>query len=129
MYLNEFDMLKKNWPIDTKTKSAESYMCLRCSRDKSTPKKFDDANDIIPGLVPIELQGLTQTGEMLIARVLPIVKSYIKPSRPRGYSGHCVDLLQNLNEFASFFQGYPKDLSIIVVKIKGKDNTFKDVNM
>ena len=84
---------------------------------------------MIPAPVPIELQGLTQTEEMLIARALPIMRSYIKPGGQRGYSGHCTNLPQDVNELASVLPRCPKDLSIIVVRVKGRDNTFKDVNV
>ena len=47
---------------------------------------------MIPSSVPNELQNLTQTEEMLIARALPIMRVYIKPGGQRGYSGHCINL-------------------------------------
>ena len=50
---------------------------------------------MIPSKVPHELQNLTQTEEMLIARALPIMRAYIKPGGQRGYSGHCINLPQN----------------------------------
>ena len=65
---------KEAWPINTKPKLPSSYVCLRCSRDKNKPKKFSDANSMIPWPVPLELQHLTQTEEMLIARALPIMR-------------------------------------------------------
>ena len=46
---------KEAWPINAKPKSAAGYMCSRCSRDKCVPKKFSDANAMIPAPVPIEL--------------------------------------------------------------------------
>ena len=84
---------------------------------------------MIPAPVPIELQGLTQTEEMLIARALPIMRIYIKPGGQRGYSGHCINLPQDLDELASVLPRCPKDLSIIVVRVNSRDNTFKDVNV
>ena len=62
-------------------------------------------NTMIPAPVPIELQGLTQTEEMLIAQALPIMRIYIKPGGQRGYSGHCLKLPQDLNELASVLPG------------------------
>ena len=41
--------------------------CQRCKKDNQCPKLFSD-NNMDPGSVPAELQGLTQTDEMLIAR-------------------------------------------------------------
>lgn len=48
-------------------KKINKYVCSRCSRDKSVPKKFSAQNSMIPSPVPKELQGLTQFEEMLIA--------------------------------------------------------------
>ena len=36
---------------------------------------------------------------------------------------------QNVSELATSLPRYPKDLAAIIVKVKGKDNTFKDVNV
>jgi hypothetical protein len=84
---------------------------------------------MIPSPVPGELNDLTQIEEMLIARALPIMRVYIKPGGQRGYSGHCINLAQNVTELAVSLPRYPKDLAIIIVKVKGKDNTFKDVRV
>ena len=59
---------KEAWPITSKPRSPGSYVCSRCSRDKNTPKKFSNGNSMIPGPIPIELQDLSQTEEMLIAQ-------------------------------------------------------------
>ena len=84
---------------------------------------------MIPSLVPSQLAGLTQVEEMLIARALPIMRVYIKPGGQRGYSGHCINLPQNVSELVHSLPRYPKNLSVIVVKMKGKDNSFKDVTV
>ena len=78
---------------------------------------------MIPSPVPNELKDLTQVKEMLIARTLPIMRVYMKPAGQRGYSGHCV------TELATSLPRYPKDLAVIVVKVKGRENTFKDVRV
>ena len=64
---------------------------------------------------------------MLIARALPIMRVYIKPGGQRSYSGHCINLPQNVIELAMPLPRYPKDLAVIIVKAKGRENTFKDV--
>ena len=119
------------WPtkcsFNSNTKS--TYECLRCMRDKKHPPKFSKENNMIPSKVPFELQELTQLEEMLIARALPIMTVYIKPGGQRGYSGHCVNLPQNVQELALSLPRFPKDLSVIVVKMKGKDNNFKDISV
>ena len=57
------------------------------------------------------------------------MRVYIKPGGHRGYSGHCINLPQNITEIASALSRYPKDISVIVVKVIRKNNTFKDVNV
>ena len=115
------------WPLKSKPKTP--YVCLRCSRDKKSPKKFSCQNSMIPSCVPNELQNLTQIEEMLIARALPIMRVYIKPGGQRGYSGHCINLPQNVKELAMSLPRYPKDLAVIIVKAKGRENTFRDVTV
>ena len=140
-YMNEFDILKNGgieeqcWAKSNINKfhkfywSPNSYVCSRCSRDKKSPKKFSLENSMIPSSIPNELQNLTQVEEMLIARALPIMRVYIKPGGQRGYSGHCINLPQNVKELATSLPRYPKELSVIIVKVKGRDNTFKDVTV
>ena len=120
---------REAWPIKFRPKIANQYQCSRCTNDKQQPKKFSKENDMIPSLVPSQLAGLTQVEEMLIARALPIMRVYIKPGGQRDYSGHCINLPQNVGELAHSLPRYPKDLSVMVVKMKGKDNSFKDVTV
>ena len=96
------------WPL--KSKPRPPYVCSRCSRDKKSPKKFCCENSMIPSSVPNELQNLTQIEEMLIARALPIMRVYIKPGGQRGYSGHCINLPQNVTELATSLPRYPQRL-------------------
>ena len=117
------------WPLKVKPKSPASYVCNRCVRDKETPKKFSADNFMIPSPVPRELKGLTQVEEMLIARALPIMRVYVKPGGQRGYSGHCINLPQKITELAQSLPNYPRELPLIVVTMKGKDNTLKDVTV
>ncbi|CAG8489294.1 8320_t:CDS:2 [Gigaspora margarita] len=46
--------------------------CCQCYSDKSSPKRFSGENNMDPGEVPEELQGLTEVEEMLIAQVFPV---------------------------------------------------------
>ncbi|CAH3173109.1 unnamed protein product, partial [Porites lobata] len=117
------------WPLKSSPRKVDHYQCQRCIRDKQQPKKFSKENDMVPSLVPLQLQGLTQVEEMLIARALPVMRVYIKPGGQRGYSGHCINLPQDIAELAHSLPRYPKDLSVIVVKMKGKENSFKDVTV
>ena len=126
--VSQCTVCQEAWPL--KTKPRTPYVCSQCCRDKKSPKKFSSENSMIPSKVPHELQNLTQTEEMLIARALPIMRVYyIKPGGQRGYSGHCINLPQNVTELATSLPRYPKDLAVIIVKVKGRDNTFKDVTV
>ena len=107
---------------------AHTYVCSLCSRDKKSPKKFSVENSLIPSSVPLELKDLTQVEEILIARTLPIMRVYNKPGG-RGHSGHCINLLQNVTELAISLPRYPKNLAVIIVKVKGRDNTLKDATV
>ena len=82
---------------------------------------------MIPSAQPAELAELTQVEEMLISHALPILRVYVKPGGQRAYSGHCINLPQDVKELADYLPRYPKDISAIVVKVKGKNDTFKDV--
>ena len=64
--------------------------------------------------------------EMLFARALPIMRVYVKPGGQRDYSGHCINLPQHVEELGYSLPRYAKDLSVIVVRRKGKENSFKD---
>ena len=65
---------------------------------------------------------------MVIARALPIMQVYIKPDGQRGYLGHCINLPQNVTELARYLPRYHKNLAVIIVKVKGRDDMFKYVN-
>ena len=70
---------------------------------------------MIPSTVPLELQGLTQVEEMLIARAIPIMRVYVKPGGQRGYSGHCINLPQKISELSESLPRYAKEIPLILV--------------
>ena len=108
--ISQCTVCQEAWPL--KSKPRPPYVCSRCCRDKKSPKNV-----------------LSQIEEMLIARALPIMRVYIKPGGQRGYSGHCINLPQNVTELATYLPRYPKDLAVSIVKVKGRDNTFRDVTV
>lgn len=89
-------MHKEAWPLKVTKRSPTNHVCLRCTRDKKYPKTFSSENLLTASNVLPQLQGLTQTEEMLIAPALPIMRVYIKPGGQRGYSGHCINLPQDI---------------------------------
>ena len=72
-----------------------------------------------PGLVPQQLQGLTQVDEMLIARVCPIMSVYWKHGGQRGYRGHVLNLPQDIQSFLNRLPSCVSDLPILVVRRHG----------
>jgi hypothetical protein len=85
-FINQCTICKEAWPLNSKPRSPDCYICSRCCRDTKSPRKFSLENSMIPSPVPTELQNLTQVEEMLIAHALPIMRVYIKPGGQRGYS-------------------------------------------
>ena len=80
--------------------TSSASVCSRCSRDKQEPKLYSAANNMDPGSVPLALQGLTQVEEMLISPVMPIMSVYQLPLGQYGYSGHVINLPQDVASFA-----------------------------
>ena len=63
---------KDAWPTKQRLTLAR-FECLRRKRDKGNPKLYSQKSDMDPGALPLELQGLTDIEEMLIARACPIM--------------------------------------------------------
>ena len=128
--------------------------CVRCYRDSHIPKLYSSANNMHPGLVPPELQvsvllfytcilrscymyvssrmvitspqGLTQAEEMLISAVMPIMTLYRLPQGQYGYSGHVINLPQDVISFARSLPRLPSELDVIIVRREGADQSHRD---
>ena len=134
----------ENFPnVSVISRTAE---CRRCHMDKHIPKLCSSANNMDPGKVSPQLQvcqystfintlvvsflflfmqGLTQIEEMLISAVMPIMSIYRLPHGQYGYSGHVVNLPQDVLSFATSLPRLPSEIDVLVVK-KEKDQTHKD---
>ncbi|PKC56912.1 hypothetical protein RhiirA1_499427 [Rhizophagus irregularis] len=73
--------------------------CRHCHNDKKTPKKFSADNNMDPGEVPDELQGLTDIEEMLIAQVFTVMSVYRLRGGQNGYKGNVINFPQDVREF------------------------------
>ena len=102
------------------------YVCVRCTRDKHTPKLYSAENDMLPGARPLCLEGLSQVEEMLIARACPVMCVYRKPGGQRGYRGHVLNLPQDVQGFVDTLPRCVADLPILLVRRHGVDNTHAD---
>ena len=125
--INHCSICSEAWPDKNVEMGSKSYICRRCREDKGEPKLFSSKNGMIPSSVPTELYGLTQTEEMLIAKALPIMNIYLKPGGQRGYFGHCINLPQAVSDVAKSLPRSPKDLALIIVKVKGQNGKMKNL--
>ncbi|XP_066921730.1 uncharacterized protein [Clytia hemisphaerica] len=130
MTIFQCNTCKEGWPLCKTPNDKSNYECVRCKRDKTRPKKFSIENDMIPSKVPLELQGLTQVEEMLIARAFPIIQVYTKPNGgQKAYKGHVLTLPHDVQHIANVLPRYPSDIPVIVFKIDGKDNRSRDLRV
>ena len=74
----------------------------------------------------IPLQGLTQVEEMLISGVLPIMSLYRLPHGQYGYSGHVINLPQDVGSFANTLPRLPSELDVIAVRKEGANESHHD---
>ena len=99
--------------------------CSRCSRDQHEVKLFSAANNTHPGPIPAELLDLTQVEEMLISPILPMTV-YRLPHGQLGYSGHVINLPQNVSSFVSSLPRTLPNMEILVVRKPTCDGNHKD---
>ena len=72
------------------------------------------------------LQNLTQVEEMLVSTVLPIMSLYRLPHGQYGYSGHVINLPQDVESFANSLPRLPSQLDVIVVRKEGATQSHRD---
>ena len=106
--------------------TSSTSVCSRCSRDKQEPKLYSPDNNMDPGSVPLALQGLTQVEEMLISPVMPIMSVYQLPLGQYGYSGHVINLPQDVESFVRSLPCMPSQLDVVVVRKEGAAGSHKD---
>ena len=63
---------------------------------------------------------------MLISAVLPIMSLYRLPHGQYGYSGHVINLPQDIASFATSFPRLPSELDVIVVRKEGATQSHRD---
>ena len=64
---------------------------------------------------------------MLLSRALPIVNVFLLNGGQRAYGSHCINLPQNVSEVVNSLPRYAEDINVIIVKMKGNNDTCKDV--
>ena len=63
---------------------------------------------------------------MLISAVLPIMSLYHLPHGQYGYSGHVINLPQDIASFATSLPQLPSELDVIVVRKEGATQSHRD---
>ena len=63
---------------------------------------------------------------MLIAAVMPIMVIYQLPHGQLGYSGHILNLPQNVTDFATSLPRSPNDIDVLIVQKQGADGSHRD---
>ena len=89
-------------------------------------KSFSADNNMDPGEVPQCLEGLPQVEEMLIAKAHPIMSVYRKKGGQCGYSGHVVNLPQNIQGFLNKLPCHVSDLPSLVIRQQRANDAHRD---
>ena len=89
--------------------------CRRCNAEKK-PNKFSASNNMDPGDVPNELQGLTEIEEMLIAKVFTVMSVYKLRGGQYGYKGNVINFPQDVKEFTTRLPREPSSLEVLIVR-------------
>ena len=63
---------------------------------------------------------------MLIAAVMPVMSIYRLPHGQYGYSGHVINLPQDVLTFATSLPRLPSQLDILVVRKEGNQQSHRD---
>jgi len=104
--------------------------CQRCYSDKGIPKKFSTENNMNPGDLPVELQGLTEIEEMLIAQIFPVISVYCLRGGQYAYKGNVINFPQDVHEFTTRLPRHPSSLDVLVVRRQSASrSTFRDFNV
>ena len=72
------------------------------------------------------IQGLSQTEEMLISAVMPLMSIYRLPHGQFGYKGHVINLPQDLTSFATSLPRRASELDVILVRKEGTKDSHRD---
>ena len=67
-----------------------------------------------------------ESEEMLISTVLPIMSLYKLPHRQYAYSGHVINLPQDVATFANSLPQLPSEIDVIIVRKEGAANSHRD---
>ena len=97
-------------------------ICKRCNSDKSTPKRFSEENNMDPGKLPKEIEGLTEIEEMLIAQVFTVMTVYRLKGGQKSYRGNVINFPQDISEFTTRLPRDPSTLNVLLIRRQSANN-------
>ncbi|CAG8500444.1 41832_t:CDS:2, partial [Gigaspora margarita] len=101
--------------------------CRWCYSEKILSKKFTSENDMDPGEVLQELQGLTEIEEMLIAQVFPVIMVYKLCGGQYSYHENIINFLQDVQEFTMHLSRSPSSLNVLIIYHQSvRSTSFRD---
>ena len=106
--------------------SCHGSKCMRCLKDQNETKLFSAENNMHPCAVPPELQDLSQTEQMLISPIMPMMTIYRLPHGQLGYSGHVISLPHDVSNFVKSLPRSPSEMNILIVRKHYSDGRHKD---
>ena len=133
-YVKKFEKEQMSYEFATCTICKETRIglqlsngeCKKCRCDKENIKMFSEENCMDPGNVPTELQDMTVVEQQLICRISPAIQLHMLKHGGLASKGHCVTFPQEICEPAKIFPKLPKDIDVIKVRKKGKNDTTKE---
>ena len=76
------------------------------------------------------LSKITQLDEMLISQAFPVIQIHMKPNGgQRGYKGHGITLLNDVQKLADILPKHSKDIPVIVFKINDNYNKSRELKI
>lgn len=97
-----------------------------CVHGKQNCRLYSADNDMDPGNVPPELDGLSYIEEQLIAKIHPIISVYKIQGHQYGYKGNVVNFPQKVNELAKKLPHKISDINSIVTIRCGNESKHAD---
>uniref|UniRef100_A0A1X7UCZ2 DUF6570 domain-containing protein n=1 Tax=Amphimedon queenslandica TaxID=400682 RepID=A0A1X7UCZ2_AMPQE len=94
----------------------------------SIHKLYSSGNNIDPGVVPTQLQGLTQAEEMLVSAIMLVMSIYRLPHGQYGYCGQVINFSQDIKSFATRLPRLPSEINVLVVR-KEREQTHRDFHV
>ena len=95
------------------------YKC--CNGDRKNPKAFPTDNDMDPGDVLSQMEGMTQVEQMPIAKIAPIMRVYRLKGGQCAHGRHDVSIPQDVTGFTTSLSRLAADIPVLVVRRQGAE--------